>query len=282
MLKVACSLAVVLVLALPIAIFAQETTPEVTLTLTAEAYQTANLRAGADTRYPIVGRLTAGDGVIIIGRDAAGRWLLVETEEGLVGWLPAYALAFAGELLDIPLAEENLAEAGEDVFVTAYGLINLRAEPDMDSVLVGQLDVGDTAQATARCCITNDWLLIRFEPTADQPDRETLEGWVAYFTVTVRGDVSALPVLVPGEDGVSLIPPSALVQAAFNARLHPEATEESPVLIIVPFEELVQPLGRSADGLWLYVAYNGVSGWGSADLFFMRQADIAELPVIEE
>jgi uncharacterized protein YgiM (DUF1202 family) len=56
----------------------------------------------------------------------------------------------------------------------------------MDFERIGQMASGDKAAVTARSDTDNNWLQVEF-------DGET--GWVAYFTVTVSGDLSALPIV---------------------------------------------------------------------------------------
>lgn len=256
----------------------------------AQAYQTTNIRSGPDTRFDITGQLEADDAVAITGRDVTGRWLLIQTTTSVTGWVPAYALIFSGDLAQVPVVDgDDPALQQGDVWVTAYGRINVRAAPGITADIVAQMDLGDTAQAFARCCPTNDWLYIEFDPAAvdaadatPEPGRDAVSGWVAYFTVDVTGNVNALPVLTAAATADdALISPSELIQTSFNARLHPVPTVTSPTLIIVPFASTVQPLARSADSRWLYVAFDGIEGWGSRSLFDITDDAVAALPVVD-
>lgn len=244
--------------------------------MTATVYQTANVRSGPDTRFEIVGQLAQGDSVLVTGRDEEGRWLQVVIASGEVGWLPLFVLTLDGELDDIPLAEEVAAEVPPDasaentVTVAAYGRVNVRSEPAISGELVGQLDIGDTARATARSNGNNDWLLV---------ENEIIEGWVAFFTVRVEGNLEALPVLVPDSTGEELIPPTVLLRTRFNARLHTEPELTSPTIIIVPFDREVTPIARTENGRWLLVGYDGQTGWGIANLFDVTDDLMAEIPV---
>jgi uncharacterized protein YraI len=237
-------------------------------------YQTANVRSGPDTRFEIVGQLSAGDRVQIDGRDADSRWLHILLSTGEVGWLPVFALVIEGELADVPVLDDaaSTPEANASVSVISYGRVNVRGGPGMDYEIVGQLDVDESAEALARSSPNNDWLLIRLEEA---------EGWVAYFTVNVQGDPSALPVLVPDSSGESLIPPSRLIRARFNVRLHDAPALASPVSVIVPFDSEVTALGRNAAGDWLFVGFDDDTGWGVAQLFAISRDEIAELPLYE-
>lgn len=238
-------------------------------------YQTTNVRSGPDTRFEIVGQLTADDRVQIDGRDAAGRWLHVLLADGSVGWLPVFALVIEGDVADIPVLEdevEGTAEPSVAVSVISYGRVNVRGGPGTEYEIVAQLDVDERAEALARSSADNDWLLIRLEEA---------EGWVAYFTVNVQGDPANLPVLVPDSSGESLIPPSRLIRARFNVRLHDTPELASPVSAIVPFDNEVTALGRSVNGDWLFVGFGEENGWGVAQLFAVSRDEIEALPVYE-
>jgi uncharacterized protein YraI len=266
--------------------------------VTGQTYQTTNLRIAPDTRFEIVGQVGSGVVVTLVGIDETRRWLLVETDAGLSGWTLAYTLIVDVALETLPVVSESEAPADPDgdVLVTAYGRVNVRSAPDITAETLFQIDTGTTALAIARCCDTNDWLLIRLSTTAAEPLPEAtpeadeadvlvgvLEGWVAYFTVEVTGAVDDLPLLVPGEaDPEDLVPPSDYARSRFNARVRPAPTLESDTLVIVPFATLVQVLGRDDTGGWLYVAYDGISGWVSAPLIELTAAQISALDVIQE
>lgn len=260
--------------------------------VTAQAYQTTNLRSGPETRFEIVGQVAADEEVTIVGRDPLDRWLLVLTDEGINGWVPVYALVYEGDLSLIPVIDESTEASGDDVWITAYGRVNLRSAPDIAAEVVGQMDIGDTAPAIARCCPTNDWLYVVFEPSTVANSESTpeagaisladaIEGWVAYFTVDITGDLSILPILTTGDVIDTLVEPSSLINTLFNARIRAEPALDSSVVAIVPFNATVQPLGRTSDSDWVYVAYDGLEGWGSAPLFAITNGELSALPVLE-
>lgn len=257
----------------------------------AQAYQTTNLRSGPDTRFDIAGQVAANEEVIITGRDPSDRWLLVLTEDGINGWVPVYALVYEGDLSLIPVIDESAEENGDAVWITTYGRVNVRSAPDFAAEVVGQLDIGDTAPAIARCCPTNDWLYIVFEPSSGSNSAATpaagageitatIEGWVAYFTVNITGDLTTLPILTEGDVGDVLVEPSDLISTRFNARIRTEPTLNSTIITVIPFNTTVQPLGRTSDNQWLYVAYDGLEGWGSAPLFTINGSQLSALPVL--
>jgi len=241
--------------------------------VTATAYQTVNVRSGPDTRFEIVGQLHQGDTVPVTGRDSeASRWLEVVLEEEQAGWVASFAVIVDGELASLPIVDETASEnaSGDGVLVIAYGRVNVRSGPSMAYEIVGQLEVEDEARATARSSEDNDWLLIF---------NEEIEGWVAFFTVSVRGNPATLPVLVPGGNGDEFLPPSLVAVTRFNVRLHTEPERSSQTLVVVPFNSNVTLLARTEDGAWVYVLYGETLGWGAARLFDITDEQLDMIPL---
>lgn len=237
-------------------------------------YQTTNVRSGPGTQYAIVGQLGEGDQVVVLGRDTSARWLQIDAVPDMMGWLPAFSLLLEVEIDGLDIVEpgsETTPEVESHVTVESYGRVNVRSGPGIDYAIVGQLDVGERVEATARSNHANDWLLVEL---ADKS-----EGWVAYFTVQVTGDPEALPVLTPDATGQTLVEPTALAQTRFNVRLHLDPSLESPVVAVIPFSHTVTPLARTAQGDWVLVAYQDLTGWGAARLFSMDDVRFNDLPV---
>lgn len=233
---------------------------------------TANLRAAPATRAEIIGQLPSGAVVILTGRDSTARWLAVESEEALAGWLPVFAVLTEADVLSLPVVLLAEATPEGDVMVEAYGRVNVRAAPSVTADVVGQLYGGEQLPALGRDGEANDWLLIAL------PDDPEAQGWVAWFTVGVQGDPNALPVLTVDEAD-AVVRPETLISARFNARLHREPALESPVLTVVAFGEQVEPIARTTDGAWLYVRYGEQAGWGAARLFDIPRSRTGLLPI---
>jgi uncharacterized protein YraI len=258
-----------------LSVFLLATTVVAQADVTGTVYQTANVRSGPDTRFEIVGQLSEGDQVVIDGRDAQSRWLHVLLPGGEGGWLPVFALVIDGDVQDVPVFvdDQSTPSPASDVTVIAYGRVNVRSGPGIAFDIIGELDVSETADAIARSNPMNDWLMIRLDDT---------EGWVAYFTVRVQGDPESLPVLVPDNTGESLIPPSRLIRARFNVRLHDQPALASPVTITVPFDSEVTAIARTPSGDWLYVGFGDQTGWGAAQLFEISREEIQDLPLLDD
>lgn len=232
----------------------------------------ANIRATVDARSAIIGRLAAGDAVQVIGRDAAGRWLFITAP--VVGWLPVFALTLPADPLTLPVIDPDAERtpSPDAPTVTAYGLINVRAEPTITAAIVGQLNVGERAIITGRSTARNDWLRI---------DAAGFSGWVAYFTVRVSGSLDDLPVLGVDSAGQVVVPVDQIARALFNVRLREGPSTTAAVLRVVPFGIEVAPIARSADGAWLYFSYDGAAGWGAVDLFALADAGLDALPIFD-
>jgi uncharacterized protein YraI len=254
---------------------AQEATPvvvEETASIRATAYGTINVRSGPGAQYEIVGQLEAEEQISVDGRESdEGGWLRVMMEDGIVGWVASFAVLLDGDAETLPIISEELpTPTGDSVTMIAYGRVNIRSGPGMEFNIVGQFDVDDTAQVTGRNNTDNDWLYI---------ETDDLQGWVAYFTVTIQGNPDNLPLLVVDGTGEGLASPEEVVAARFNVRLRDEPGTEGQTLVIVPFTSNVMPLARTEDGLWVYVLYQDVYGWGAARLFDLSPDRIESLPI---
>jgi uncharacterized protein YraI len=241
--------------------------------VTATAYQTVNVRSGPDTRFEIVGQLQQGDTVLVTGRDSeTSRWLEILLEDDQAGWVASFTVIVDGSLAALPVVEATSANnTSEDgVTIVAYGRVNVRGGPSMAYDIVGQLEVEDEARATARSNDDNDWLLI---------ENEDIEGWVAYFTVSVRGNPDTLPILLLSGNGEDFLPPSMVTVTRFNVRLRADPERSSPTVTLVPFNSNVTLLARSQDSAWLYVLYGETPGWGATRLFDISDEQLETVPL---
>jgi formylglycine-generating enzyme required for sulfatase activity len=68
----------------------------------------ANLRAGPGTGYPIIGKVTRGERVAITGRSPDGEWVAVRIlrDDGAEGWLALFLLEPRIDLLAVAVVEE--------------------------------------------------------------------------------------------------------------------------------------------------------------------------------
>jgi uncharacterized protein YgiM (DUF1202 family) len=242
--------------------------------LTATAYQTTNVRSGPGTQYEIVGQLAQGESVQVNGRDSREtRWLRVILENEILGWVTLFSVTLEGSLDDLPVIGDSISDedpGDSAVFVVAYGRVNVRKGPGIIYDVIGQLDVDDEAEVFARSNLQNDWLYV---------ETDNLQGWIAYFTVTITGDISSLPIRVPDSGGQGLVPPSTLVPTRYNVHLRIAPTLNSTIAGIVPFDSPTTPIARTQDQRWIYVLYEDLEGWGMAELFNISDDQLDALPV---
>lgn|GEM_PF-3270103 len=77
----------------------------------ATANRNANLRAGPGTDFAVVGSVTQGDVLTVIGRNAASTWYEIEDATGEGGWIAAFLVTNAPEDLPVSEAQAPATEA---------------------------------------------------------------------------------------------------------------------------------------------------------------------------
>ena len=189
------------------------------------------------------------------------------------GWVAVFTVTLNTDPENLPIVNTDdgntPAPAANGVQITAFGRVNIRNGPGITYDIIGQLEAEDTAQVTARSNYNNDWLHI---------DSDSGAGWIAYFTVNVRGNPDNLPVLVPDEASGDLVPPSALISANYRVHIHARPALRSRVIGTVPFASEVTPLAITTDGRWLYISAPEAEGWVWAALFDITQDQRAVIP----
>lgn len=238
--------------------------------LTAVAYGTVNVRSGPGTQFDIVGQLAAGDRVPVNGRDDDGEWLRILLTVDETGWVASFAVLIDGNIFELPVVNETADAADETVTVTVYGTVNVRSGPGMNYPIIAQLDADDTLPVLGRSGTDNDWLYVQ---------QNDIQGWVAFFTVTLRGKADSLPVFTMSGSGQTVVPANNVIHTRFNVRLRSAPSMEDAILEVVPFQSVVTPLARTDPGDWLYVLYQQTSGWGVTDLFDISDEQLEVLPI---
>jgi hypothetical protein len=61
-----------------------------------------NVRSGPGLNYAVIGALTRGEQVRLLGRNNAATWLRMETSAGFQGWVSAQYIRSSGPILDLP------------------------------------------------------------------------------------------------------------------------------------------------------------------------------------
>jgi uncharacterized protein YraI len=245
--------------------------------VSAQAYRTVNVRSGPGTLYPVIGQLVADTTAEVTGRsDAENNWLQIEFD-GQTGWVAYFTVVVSGDLETLPLvgAEPPAAvttintlplievaeDAPEGAFVTSFRRVNMRSGPGTEFERLDMLDPGETAPIIGRT-EDNEWLQIEF-------DGQT--GWVAYFVVSVAGALEDVPTLEQSTidpastaelefEAAAAVPASTLT-TRFNSNLRAAPAFIAEVLVVIPFDTVLEIEARTAENNWLRVTYEGQTGW---------------------
>lgn len=111
-----------------------------------------NVREGAGTDYPVIGKLYAGGAARVLGRsDEDGEWLHI-VSGNVDGYAKAEFLLYGEEALKA--AEEFVRSVGR----VEADRLNIREAQDVGSRKVGAVDQGSTLEVLEDC---GEWLLVR-------------------------------------------------------------------------------------------------------------------------
>lgn len=162
----------------------------------------------------------------------------------------------------------DIVTAQDEAIAQAYRTVNVRSGPSTEYEIVGQLTNGSEAPITGRSNDMNDWLRIEFRG---------VEGWVAYFTVTVLGDTDDLPIVTPrvsielqgnviAPTPIPSLTPFHLPGQTFvttyrrvNVRNGPGT--EYTVIGSLEAGSSADVSGRTTDDEWLRIAFDDQDGW---------------------
>lgn len=149
------------------------------------------------------------------------------------------------------------------VAIPTVGRLNVRQTPAGDAARLAQLTGGERYPVLGR---TEDgaWWLVDFGGG---------QGWIsAAYARYEGGDINAAPVtdaaggasasgVAPLSDGA---PTGLRVTAQYNVRVRSTPGSDGEALSTFRWRDEAELLGRNADGSWLLINYNGVTGWVSA------------------
>ncbi len=178
------------------------------------------------------------------------------------------------------------AQDGSGVSAEAFRTVNVRQGPGTQFDVIGQLESGDVVPVIGRSDSENNWLLVQFGDA---------EGWVAFFTVTVTGNVTALDIInlqvvsepqsppVGGslpfvsESEITTGDPHITAYRRINVRLGPGSAFGR--LGYMNPGNVADITGISDDGEWIQIAFEGQIGWVA---FFVVSVNgsLDQVPVI--
>ncbi|MDX2138396.1 MAG: SH3 domain-containing protein [Chloroflexota bacterium] len=270
------------------ALFAQTASPAVT----AEVFRVVNVRSGPGVTFPVIGQLQAGDVVTITGRsNAESDWLQIDFE-GQTGWVAYFVVSVdLAEVTTLPIVEsiingdevaqsapqEGISGISESaVTATAFRRVNVRAAPSTTAEIIITLERGDVVAVVGRSNEDSDWL---------QVEVGSLTGWVAYFVVSVDGDLSTLPVLaveLPATPAATATQVTITVVTRVNANLRTAPALNAEIGATVPFGTELIANGRNEAGNWLRVSYDDTQLWILVSLLnVLNNGSVRALPVVQ-
>jgi uncharacterized protein YraI len=161
--------------------------------------------------------------------------------------------------------------------------VNVRSGPSIDYERISMLLPGETAVVVGRT-EDNQWL---------QVSVGEFTGWVAYFVVSVTGEVEGIPVVIaptmtpspsptltPTPVEPTATPLIVLLTTRFNTNLRASPSFTSEIVGVVPYSTTLEVEARTEDANWLRVTYDGNSGWLLSSLVEMpTRRIINRLPV---
>lgn len=181
--------------------------------------------------------------------------------------------AFIALIITLLLAVAVAAQP-DAVTVTADQTVNVRSGPGTQFDIVARLEAGDTVPADGRESPDNLWLRVVLADDA--------HGWVAFFTVTISGDVETLAIV--GQEPESTPPADlpagevrVLALGRVNVRSGPAITYD--VISQLEAGDEAQAQARSSEtNDWLLIEGTEIAGW-VAYFTVTVVGDAATLPV---
>jgi N-acetylmuramoyl-L-alanine amidase len=252
----------------------------------AQAYATVNVRSGPGTQYDIIGQLTSSNEVQITGRsDDESNWLRIGFE-GREGWVAYFTVSVIGNTEQLPIVSPRNGQeitpvqatsipaniqTSSDVFVTTYRIVNVRSGPGTQYLSIGSLQPGSSTDVTGRSG-DYEWLRVRYLG---------MEGWVAYFVVSLTGSLENIPIVEAAPDAQTDEPPTTVaVVTRYNVNLRENPVLDSPTVDIIPFGTTLDVDARSDESdTWLRVEFEGQTGWIIRALV-NASADFTNLPIL--
>ncbi|MCQ3929672.1 MAG: hypothetical protein DPW16_04380 [Chloroflexi bacterium] len=254
----------------------------------------------------IVGQLTEGMRVRVLGISVsghyAGTWAYVKQVDGdLEGWVFSYYLRFpdgstmlySTERGSLPVLFDDNAPAnpiqveGQVIaYISIYGNVHLRLEPNTDSTIITSLDLGALLVIYGRTATEGDgWVYVKVLDTQQT-------GWVYDPVTTVPGfitypqgfDRTSLPLLPVVANPA--IPSSAAPANSLNAVTIETATLRSSTypwwnntIDRFPVGTSVTLIGRNINSTWFNVMIGQQEGWMGSGVLSV-EGDFNHLPIL--
>lgn len=248
-----------------------------------------NIRSGPSTDYEVVGDAVAGEEFAITGKNEDGNWWQIDFR-GESGWIYA-PFVVAAEAEEVPVVSAAMTEtpASDEEstdtppttvipIVTVGGDMNVRSGPGEEYDRIGGAFAGEEFVITGKNA-DGDWWQIDFD---DQ------DGWIfaPFVTATdadnvpiVGGSMEETPAPATGTETAApeAEGPVATINGDMNIRQGP-GTGYARIGGAFEGEEF-GITGKSADGEWWQIDFDGEAGWVYAPFVTATNAD--HVPTVE-
>lgn len=255
-----------------------------------------NMRSGPGAGYTIIGFLTGGDTVAIIGRSEDSSWYQVQTAAGATGWVSALYLITYNEYGGSPVtgALPNAAPA-VPVGIVNTGALNIRTGPGAEYTSLGTLAGGEQGNVIGHSA---DWGWYLMETRVGT-------GWASSRHIILRGEQSNIPYMATGGAAPQMAAPAQDGQGGAQVDAAPVQAAPQPVLIgpiafvatgtlnirsgpnsvflsigTVNSTTRMPIIGQSPDRGWWCVQSPFGSGWVSK-LYILVEGDTTNVPVVQ-
>ena len=248
-----------------------------------------NIRSGPSTEYEVVGDAVAGEEFSITGKNEDGNWWQIDFR-GESGWIYA-PFVIAAEAEEVPVVSAAMTEtpaSDEETtgtspttvvpIVTVGGDMNIRSGPGEAYDRIGGATAGEAFAITGRNA-DGDWWQIDFDGQ---------DGWIFAPFVTaadadnvpiVGGSMEETPAGTSGTDTAAPETEGAVVtiDGDMNIRQGP-GTDFARIGGAFEGEEF-DITGKSADGEWWQIDFDGEAGWVYAP--FVTATNAEYVPTVE-
>jgi uncharacterized protein YraI len=161
------------------------------------------------------------------------------------------------------------AQVTTDITGKALFDINIRSAPGTNRAVIDALPYAQEVTAIGRND-ANNWVQITYNQTT---------GWVANWLLIFDDDTYKLPVTTDVDAPPASGPGPFDLNVPFNVNMRSAASDNSTILAVIPFDTVVQAIGRDGTSTWIEIKYGGKTGWLVKRLVVMR-GDINVLPVV--
>lgn len=247
-----------------------------------------NIRSGPSTDYEVVGDAVAGEEFAITGKNEDGNWWQIDFR-GESGWIYApFVVAAEAEgvpvvsaaMTETPVQEEETTETSPPTvipIVTVGGDMNVRSGPGEEYDRIGGAFAGEEFAITGRNA-DGDWWQIDFDGE---------DGWIyaPFVTATYADNVpiasssmegSPAPTTGTGTTAAGGESPVATINGDMNIRQGP-GTGYARIGGAFEGEEF-GITGKSADGEWWQIDFDGEEGWVYASFVIATNAE--NVPIV--